>query len=122
MLYSLFVVGWQKALAESDEVVVESEVDRYLLDPIEKPPKGPDFDILVWWKLNGSKYPNLAAVARDVLAIQVSTVVSESSFSTAGRFLTPHRSRLHPDTLEALMCVQDWLWTDREGNQINTFH
>jgi len=55
-------------------------------------------------------------IVRDFLAIHISIVASESSFSTSGRFLTPHRSRLHLDTLEALMCVLDWLWTDIEGN------
>ncbi|KAL6138029.1 hypothetical protein ACLB2K_063317 [Fragaria x ananassa] len=65
--------GWQKALAESDEVVVESEVDRYLLDPIEVPPKreADSWCLLSWWKTNGCKYPNLALVAKDVLAIQM---------------------------------------------------
>ncbi|KAL8554728.1 hypothetical protein ACS0TY_002790 [Phlomoides rotata] len=29
-----------------------------------------------------------------------------------GRFISPHRSRLHHDTLEALMCSQDWLWNE----------
>ncbi|XP_024162412.1 zinc finger BED domain-containing protein RICESLEEPER 2-like [Rosa chinensis] len=62
--------GWQRALAESDEVVVESEVDRYLLDPMENP-KDEDWQLLDWWKINGCKYPNLALVARDVLAIQM---------------------------------------------------
>lgn len=58
-------------------------------------------------------------IARDFLAIPISTVASESSFSTGGRILTPHRSRLRPDTLEALMCVQDWLWTDVKGNEVH---
>jgi len=55
-------------------------------------------------------------IARDFLVIPISIVAYESSFSTNGRFLSPHRSRLHLDTLEALMCIQDWLWTDIEGN------
>ncbi|RYR77862.1 hypothetical protein Ahy_A01g002531 [Arachis hypogaea] len=56
---------------------------------------------------NGAKFPTLQAIARDFLAILISTVASESSFSMGGRFVTPHRSRLRPDTLEALMCNQD---------------
>ncbi|KAL8557410.1 hypothetical protein ACS0TY_004730 [Phlomoides rotata] len=71
----------------------------------------PDFDILSWWK-NALKYPTLQLIARDVLAIPNSTVASESAFSTCGRFICPHRSRLHHDTLEALMCSRDWLWTE----------
>ncbi|KAF7811830.1 zinc finger BED domain-containing protein RICESLEEPER 2-like [Senna tora] len=38
-----------------------------------------------------------------------STVALESAFSTGGRVLSPHRSRLNPNTVEALMCSQDWL-------------
>jgi len=91
------------------------ELDYYLEEPT-LPDSDEEFDILVWWKANGLKYPILQMIARDFLAIPISTVASESSFSTGGRFLTPHRSRLQPDTLEALMCVQDWLWTDIEGN------
>ena len=38
------------------------------------------------------------------------------------RFL-PHnqQNKLLSDTVEALMCLQDWLWTNMEGNEINTF-
>ncbi|KAL8556221.1 hypothetical protein ACS0TY_003862 [Phlomoides rotata] len=64
---------------------------------------------------NSLKYPILQLVARDVLAIPISTVASESAFSTSGRFVSPHCSRLHHDTLEALMCSQDWLWAASKG-------
>ncbi|CAL5389806.1 unnamed protein product [Camellia sinensis] len=31
--------------------------------------------------------------------------------------VSPYRSRLHPDTLEALMCAQSWLWAiEMQGN------
>jgi len=91
------------------------ELDYYLEEPT-LPDSDEEFDILVWWKANGLKYPILQMISRDFLAIPISTVASESSFSTGGQLLTPRRSRLHPDTLEALMCVQDWLWTNIEGN------
>ena len=97
--------SWQKALVESDEVLVESEVDRYLLDPIELPPPAEAhiWNILHWWKINGSKYPNIALVAKDFLAIQVSSVPSESSFSTGGRVIDPFKSSLTPKIVEALI-------------------
>lgn len=46
----------------------------------------------------------------NTLQSTVSTVASESAFSASGRLISPHRSRLHPDTIEALMCAQSWLW------------
>ena len=64
-----------------------------------------DFDILGWWKSNGHKYHTLQRIARDILAILVTTVASESAFSISGRLLSPHHSRLHPKTIEAIMCT-----------------
>jgi hypothetical protein len=51
----------------------------------------------------------LTKIARDIFAIPFSTVASESAFSTSGRVLSEHRSRLTPEILEALMCSQDWM-------------
>ena len=76
-------------------------------------PSTSQFDILSWWKNNQGKYPILAKIARDFLAIPVSTVASESAFSTGGRHLSPHRSRLHPSTVEALVCTQNWFWLEQ---------
>ena len=66
------------------------------------------FDILDFWKKD-FKYPTLRVIARDVLAIPISTVASESAFSMGGRVVSPHRSRLHAETGEALMCLQNWM-------------
>ncbi|XP_054806352.1 zinc finger BED domain-containing protein RICESLEEPER 2-like [Prosopis cineraria] len=42
------------------------------------------FDVLAWWKVNAFKYKVLSLIARDVLALPVSTMSSESTFSTGG--------------------------------------
>ena len=61
----------------------------------------------------------MQAIARDILAIPVSTIAFESAFSTSGRLVSPHRNRLHPNTLEALMCAQSWLWgAEMKGTHI----
>ena len=44
-------------------------------------------------------------MARDFLAIPLSTVPSESAFSLGGRILGESRSSLTPEMLEALVCV-----------------
>jgi hypothetical protein len=63
----------------------------------------------MWWKDNCTRYPVLARIAREVLAIPVSTVASESAFSTGGRVLDAYRSSLSATTVEALICTQDWV-------------
>ncbi|CAJ2643835.1 unnamed protein product [Trifolium pratense] len=85
----------------------KNEVDLYLTEPREK--KNPDFDLLNWWKVNSTKYPTLGLIARDILAMPISTVASESAFSTGGRVLSCYRSSLTPHTVEALICAQNWL-------------
>ena len=78
-----------------------------------------NFDILEYWKNIGVKYPTLQRIAKDFPTIHISTVASESAFSIGGQFLTPHRSKLNEDTVEALMCSQDWLRNEIEGNKFN---
>ena len=51
----------------------------------------------------------MSKLARDVLAVPVSTVASKSAFSTGGRILDPFRSSLSPLMVQNLVCAQDWL-------------
>lgn len=95
----------------------KSELDYYLEENVLR--RTGDFDILAWWKCSGLKYPTLQQVVKDILAIPVSTVASESAFSTGGRHITPHRNRLHPNLVETLICAQDWLWDEKLGANSN---
>ncbi|XP_077237332.1 zinc finger BED domain-containing protein RICESLEEPER 1-like [Tasmannia lanceolata] len=94
-------------LKEEESEDSKSEVDRYLEEGCET--QDPKFEILNWWKVNSSRYKILSQIARDVLAIPVSTVASESAFSTGGRILDQFRSSLTPKLVECLICGQDWL-------------
>ena len=94
--------------------VGSSELDAYWL----KPPlaRTDKFDILAWWKANSIEYPILASMARDALAVPASTIASESAFSTGRRVIFDFRSRLTPDTAEALILLQDWFRTSSENS------
>ena len=67
-----------------------------------------DLDILEFWSGMCKCYPDLANLARDILAVPISTVASKSAFSTQGKILNRHRGRLSPDLLEMLVCLHDW--------------
>ncbi|KAJ9557959.1 hypothetical protein OSB04_012573 [Centaurea solstitialis] len=62
-----------------DDLLETSELDDYLAEKLLPNEEG--FDILMWWRCNGSKFPILQKIARDVLAIPISSVASESAFS-----------------------------------------
>ncbi|XP_051200451.1 zinc finger BED domain-containing protein RICESLEEPER 2-like [Lolium perenne] len=88
--------------------VHKSELDTYLDESCEEDTL--DFDVLGWWKKSAVKYPILSSMARDFLAIPLSTVASELAFSCGGRILGDTRSSLAPEMLQALVCAKDWLF------------
>ncbi|XP_042988849.1 zinc finger BED domain-containing protein RICESLEEPER 2-like [Carya illinoinensis] len=88
-------------------IEAKSEIDKYFGLDLE--PYVRDFDILTWWKIHAPKYPVLAQIARSILVIPISTVASESAFSTGGRVLDPFRSSLDPDTVESLIFTSNWI-------------
>ena len=79
------------------------EFDHFIDEGVLK--RNEEFDILAWWKNNGLKYHILQKIAKDILVILVITVASKFAFCTSGRLLSPHHSRLHPKTMEAMMCA-----------------
>lgn len=106
--------GFDKFLFEtSQDQNVTSDLEKYLEEPIF--PRNCDFSILNWWKVHTPRYPILSVMARDFLAIPVSTLEPEVAFSNKGRTLDQCRSLLAPDTREALICGQDWLRMEPEG-------
>ncbi|KAL6580661.1 hypothetical protein OROMI_008685 [Orobanche minor] len=66
-----------------------------------------EMDVLKWWK-ESTRYKILARMAADVLAIPISTVASEATFSAGTRVIDTYRASLAPKTVEMLMCTGDW--------------
>ncbi|XP_022714612.1 zinc finger BED domain-containing protein RICESLEEPER 3-like [Durio zibethinus] len=66
------------------------------------------FHALEWWKASTLKYRILSKMARDILAIPITTVASKATFSAGGRVIDTYRASLSPDTVQALLCERDW--------------
>ncbi|XP_075652751.1 zinc finger BED domain-containing protein RICESLEEPER 1-like [Castanea sativa] len=95
-------------LEAEQSVGCSNEVGKYLVENCDSR-RDVNFEVLWWWKDNSSRYPMLSKVAKDELAVLVSTVASESAFSTRGRIVDPFRNSLSPFMVQNLVCVQNWL-------------
>nr|DAD23119.1 TPA_asm: hypothetical protein HUJ06_024582 [Nelumbo nucifera] len=61
------------------------ELDLYLEEKLF--PRGEEFDILRFWRVDGLKFPKLSRLAHNILAFPVPTVSYEGTFSTGGRIV-----------------------------------
>ncbi|GJV82442.1 zinc finger BED domain-containing protein RICESLEEPER 2-like protein [Tanacetum coccineum] len=68
-----------------------------------------NLDILGWWKARESQFPVLAAIPRDLLSVQASTVASKSAFPVTGRVISPRRKKFTPTSVEVCICLKDHL-------------
>ena len=89
--------------------IQKSELDVYLDEGVHLCPNGSKFDVLEWWKMNSLKFRVLSKMAIDVLSIPITTVASESAFSAGGRVIHSYRASLGADTVQVLLCGEDWL-------------
>jgi hypothetical protein len=97
---------WRKGKNEHNMVPSQwNELDQYLQLP---PPENLDKygNVLAWWRDNAQNFPILGKMARDFLAIPVSTVISKSS-EVMKMASVPDCVR--PEIAEALICGKDWL-------------
>ncbi|XVF47547.1 hypothetical protein PTKIN_Ptkin03bG0117600 [Pterospermum kingtungense] len=104
-------VTWDKfkKFKESGKEDNKTELDKYLAEDDSK--VDDQFYVLLWWKVNSPRYPILSTMARDILAILISTITYESAFSTCGRMLDSYSSSVTPKLVQGLICTQDWLWS-----------
>lgn len=101
-----FMTDFDSFSCEKSTGVLKSDLQMYLEEPLV--PRATNINILYHWRTNEVRFPVLALMAKDVLAIPISTVAFESVFSTTGRVLDCYRSSLKSSTAEAVVCLKDW--------------
>lgn len=65
-------------------------------------------DPLAWWRKKADTYPNLARVARRILAIPATSASSERLFSAAGITIANDRANLLPEAAEEIILLRDF--------------
>ncbi|KAL2899637.1 putative AC transposase, partial [Bienertia sinuspersici] len=88
----------------------QSNVDAYLNFPLMARNSETPFNILEHWKSQAVSFPIMSCIAKDVLAVPITSVAAESSFSMGGRVLTKYKSSLRTDNVEAFVTTQNWLF------------
>ncbi|KAL3651420.1 hypothetical protein CASFOL_004422 [Castilleja foliolosa] len=87
----------------------KSQLDHYLEDPKLQFSNYEDLDVLEYWKKHAHIYPNVAIMARAVLAIPITTVASESTFSVGANVLGKYRDCTLPEIVRTIVCTRNWL-------------
>src|SRR5271163_3021016 len=95
-------MGLQNTQAEKDEFERYSRNSpTVILDP-------KTFNPVTWWNNQKETFPSLHLYAFDTLAIPAMSAECERVFSSTKKLLTPERSRLAPDIIEASECLKNW--------------
>ncbi|KAL0246015.1 hypothetical protein GEMRC1_007231 [Eukaryota sp. GEM-RC1] len=95
--------------SEYEDLSVEKELDTYLSMFLAE-----NDNTLDWWRVNSENFPLMSKFARDMLAVQATSVSSERLFSQTGNVITKKRSRLDDTTVTALMCLRCWLLNEED--------
>ncbi|XP_059663319.1 zinc finger BED domain-containing protein RICESLEEPER 1-like [Cornus florida] len=115
------LMGFDRFLHETSQSQnIKSDLDKYLEEPLF--PRNVDFNILNWWKVHTPRYPILSMMARNILAISMSNVSMESAFDTGDKVLDHCWSSLRSETVQALMCAQDWMQNESEDSRYSSSH
>lgn len=91
--------GIKKKAGELDEYVHEGSM---LVSCKNEPPE------LMYWRAQTERWPNLSRMARDYLAIPVTSTPAERCFSQAKYALPPERNSLAPSNIRQLVILNSW--------------
>ncbi|RAL48581.1 hypothetical protein DM860_000901 [Cuscuta australis] len=101
----------------SSSIIVSSHNELAMYQGVPCDYNDVEFGVLGWWKRNEHMFPCLGMLARQVLSIPVSTVAVEREFSAGGNILTDYQSSLNAESLETLVCNQDWVLARRRAQE-----
>ncbi|KAL0286958.1 UNVERIFIED_CONTAM: putative AC transposase [Sesamum calycinum] len=104
-LYELYLL--ESIQPQKSELDLCLEENCYIFEKDKK--DGKDFDVLEWWRVHALKYKILSIMARDLLAIPITTVASEATCSAGSRVIDKYRALLTSDMVQVLMCGGDWM-------------
>ncbi|KAH1073538.1 hypothetical protein J1N35_025866 [Gossypium stocksii] len=98
---------YKRYLNECSTKSEKSQLDIYLEEPELE--LNSQIDVLDYWSKSSVRYNELSLLARNLLAIPISTAASESTFSMGKKVITPLRSSLKPKMVQAVVCLDDWM-------------
>ncbi|MFQ6648081.1 hypothetical protein Gotur_021410, partial [Gossypium turneri] len=96
---------YKQYLNESSTRSEKSHLDIYLEEPELE--LNSQIDVLDYWSKSLVRYNELSLLARDLLAIPISTVSFESAFSMGKKVITPLKSSLKPKKVQAVVCLDE---------------
>lgn len=95
-----------KQFLKSTKQPKKTELTSYMDEPVS--PWTEDFNALSWWKAENVKYPVLARMARDFLAIPITITIKDDALYMKQRKADPSVITLKPDLMNALMSMRSW--------------
>lgn len=89
----------------SSNIDLSNELEKYLNLPLSS---AKVTDILGYWKSQETELPCMSKMARDIFAIQTTSVAVERDNAAGADFVTPNRCSLKEKTIQASMCLKNW--------------
>ncbi|XP_078174789.1 BED zinc finger and hAT dimerization domain-containing protein isoform X3 [Carex rostrata] len=85
--------------------LTKDELSQYLTEP----PAAMTTDALDWWRANSARFPRLSIMARDLLAVQGTSVEPDELFTSRGEDLHKRRYCLPFVNVRPVLCVSSWI-------------
>ncbi|XP_071917149.1 zinc finger BED domain-containing protein RICESLEEPER 2-like [Coffea arabica] len=101
--FQMIVSEIDKTPPKKSDLDVYLEESRYVCDT------NANLDVLGWWKGERWRFPILSRMASGILAIPVTTVAIESTFSVGHRIIDDRHTSMLVEMVQMLLCGNDWI-------------